>query len=86
MCKLIPILLLASVVSAAVEVPADWLVLSPVDRRARRPFNPDAVFSRYLLEPGKQTPRPGELVTGTRGERAWRLAKLDDKGQLGGRF
>ncbi|MHC4956072.1 MAG: carboxylesterase family protein [Planctomycetota bacterium] len=86
MRKLIPILLLASVAPAAIEVPADWLVLSPVDRRARRPFNPDAVYARYLIEPGKRTPKPGELVTGTRGERAWRWAKIDDKGRLGGRF
>jgi len=86
MHKLIPLLLLATLVSAEVEVPSDWLVLSPVDRRARKPFNPDAVLARYLLEPGKNLPKPGDAVKGTRGERAWRWAKVDEKGRLGGRF
>jgi dienelactone hydrolase len=75
----------ASPLLAAIEVPASWLVISPVDTRGRRPFNPDAVFRQYLLAPGK-LPRAGELVRGTRGERAWRWVKADAKGRVGGRF
>jgi len=84
--RLIPLFLFASISLAEITVPEDWLVLSPVDRRARQPFNPDAVFARYLLEPGKEQPKAGASVVGTRGERPWRWAKVDEKGQLGGRF
>ena len=36
--------------------PKSWLVLEPVDRRGRRPFNPDGVFARYLLD--RRSPPP----------------------------
>ena len=29
--------------------PTEWLVIGPVDFRARRPFNPDAVFERLKI-------------------------------------
>jgi len=77
---------LASVAPAEIKVSDDWLVLSPVDRRARQPFNPDAVFADYLLTPGKRFPAAGATVSGTRGERAWRLAAPDEKGRIAGRF
>ena len=78
--------LVAPVAPAEITVSNEWLVLSPVDRRARQPFNPDAVYATYLLDPGKQFPAAGALVTGTRGERAWRLAAPNEKGAVSGRF
>ncbi|MEM8882450.1 MAG: prolyl oligopeptidase family serine peptidase [Planctomycetota bacterium] len=82
---LLPLVLLASVAAAEVTVPAEWLVLSPTDRRGRRPFNADAVFRTYVLTPGR-TPKVGETVEGSRGKRAWRWLKVDEKGVLRGRF
>jgi len=84
--RALPILLFLSLAARAeVSVPDEWLVLSPVDKRGRRPFNPDAVYARYLLDPGP-SPRAGDRVSGTRGERAWRWVKADEKGRIGGRF
>jgi pimeloyl-ACP methyl ester carboxylesterase len=83
--RILPLLLLASPLLAEIEVPAEWLVISPVDNRGRRPFNPDAVYEKYLLAPGA-VPRAGDPVRGTRGERTWRWVKADEKGQVGGRF
>lgn len=70
---------------AEVTIPTDWMVISPVDRRGRRPFNPDAVFRDYIVAKGKH-PKPGDVVDGTRGERPWRWLKTNDKGRVGGRF
>ncbi|MHC4846997.1 MAG: carboxylesterase family protein, partial [Planctomycetota bacterium] len=85
MRTLLTIPILASLLLAEVSVPNDWMVISPVDTRGRRPFNPDAVYRDYLLGAAK-TPRAGDVVKGTRGERAWRWTKANDKGQVGGRF
>ena len=37
--------------AVAARAPEEWLVLAPVDGRGRRPFRPDAVFARHLLDP-----------------------------------
>lgn len=64
--------------------PTSWLVLGPVDERGRRPFNPDATFARYLLDPRSPPPRAGETVRGSAGEAAWTPARPDGKGAVGG--
>ncbi len=65
--------------------PRAWLVLSPVDRRGRRPFRPDAVFRRFLLDPGTPGPKEGETLTGETGkESVWTRRQADEKGRLQG--
>jgi dienelactone hydrolase len=68
------VLALAAVLAAAPAPPKSWLVIAPVDQRGRRPFNPDAIFARYLLKRGSPPPKAGETVRGTSGEQAWRAA------------
>ncbi|RMH03002.1 MAG: hypothetical protein D6702_07270 [Planctomycetota bacterium] len=53
-------------------VPRSWLVIDAVDGRGRRPFRPDAVFQRHLLERSAPPPTAGEELEGERGRRAWR--------------
>ncbi len=50
------------------HTPTSWLVIAPVDFRARRPFNPDVIFSRRMLDPDSAAPRAGAKVSGERGE------------------
>ena len=64
--------------------PASWLVLEPVDRRARRPFNPDAVFHRYLLDRRSVPPGEETVVEGSAGKASWRRVAADAKGHVGG--
>jgi len=68
-------------------VPRDWLTLEALDRRGRRPFRADAVFARYLLDPGAVAPVEGETLEGGELERAatWSAATADDDGRVGGR-
>ncbi|MCZ6599042.1 MAG: hypothetical protein O7B99_15500, partial [Planctomycetota bacterium] len=54
-------------------VPRSWLVLSPVDRIGRRPFRPDVVFLRHVLDPDAEPPSAGETLTGELGEATWAL-------------
>ncbi len=71
-------------------IPRNWLVLPAVDRRGRRPFNPDAVVARYVLaDPGLTDPRglpaEGDVVVGETGEPGtWTARQADDKGNLDG--
>ncbi len=65
-------------------VPSEWLVISPVDGRGRRPFRPDAVIAKYVLDPDAPAPEAGEKLTGERGEQAWAERTTDENGQLGG--
>ncbi|MCZ6598447.1 MAG: prolyl oligopeptidase family serine peptidase, partial [Planctomycetota bacterium] len=67
-------------------VPRSWLVLSPVDRVGRRPFRPDVVFLRHVLDPDAEPPSAGETLTGELGEAAWALREADAEGRLGGRI
>jgi dienelactone hydrolase len=66
----------------AVIVPRDWLVLSAVDGRGRRPFRPDAVLAAHVL-PGRP-PAAGDALAGERGEAAWRAVAADDAGRVEG--
>lgn len=71
---------------AARDAPGDiavtrWLVLDETDVRGRQPFNPDAVFDRYLLDPSAPPPSAGDQVTGTIGApRTWTELDLSDAG------
>ena len=65
--------------------PETWLVLDPVDYRARRPFNPDAVYERHLFDPTSAPPQVDASLEGERGTpAAWKKAQVDEKGRLGG--
>lgn len=65
-------------------VPREWLVLSATDRRGRRPFGPDAVFLRYLLDPRSTPPVSGEEVApGELGHaRVWTERNAGEDGRL----
>ncbi|HJP03345.1 MAG TPA: prolyl oligopeptidase family serine peptidase [Planctomycetota bacterium] len=65
-------------------VPREWLVLPGMDRRGRRPFRPDAVFLRYLLDPDADAPVAGEQVEPGELERAgtWTARRADESGRL----
>ena len=79
------LLLLVSLAAAAAAQPAPpshWLVIERTDVRGRRPFNPDAVFHRYLLDRDAAPPREGDTVKG----KAWRKVTPNDKGRVGGRI
>jgi dienelactone hydrolase len=65
-------------------LPGEWLVLAPVDGRGRRPFRPDAVMRRYIIDPEAAAPRAGEEVTGETGTHAWEPLVPNDKGRLAG--
>ncbi len=63
-----------------------WLVLAAVDDRGRRPFRPDAVFARHLLDRDAPAPRAGEALVGERGEEArWEMREVADDGGPEGR-
>jgi len=65
--------------------PTEWLVIQPVDFRARRPFNPDAVFERYLLGRHAPPPKAGDTLQGERGKAgAWKAVQADEKGRIHG--
>ncbi len=66
-------------------VPRDWLVIAQVDVRGRRPFNPNAVFARHLLDPASPPPKEGEKLTGELGnERVWTRIPCDANGRVAG--
>lgn len=67
------LLALAGPVAAEIAAPRDWLVIAAPDKRGRRPFNPDRVFERYLLDRAARAPRAGETI----GEQAWKRVKVD---------
>ncbi len=78
---LLLLLLAAGRAWAAPEAPRRWLALASVDTRGRRPFNPDAVFARYLLDRSAPPPREGEPVRGGDGQEArWVAVEADDQG------
>jgi dienelactone hydrolase len=79
-------LLLASVASAELSAPREWLVIGGVDRRGRRPFNPDAIFKRYLLVRDAPPPREKETVKGSAREASWERAREDKNGRVRGRM
>jgi poly(3-hydroxybutyrate) depolymerase len=78
------LLVLAALAAAEVTAPAEWLVIAPVDKRSRRPFNPDALFARYLWRREAPPPREGDAVKGTAGEAKWTRATADEKGAVAG--
>lgn len=61
----------------------DWLGRAAVDERGRRPLRPDAVLARYLIEPDAPPPRAGELVSGEKGQQAWKAVSAGEDGALG---
>lgn len=70
---------------AGVLRPARWLTLEAVDETGRRPFRPDAVVARFLLDPSAAPPRAGETLIGERGEeQAWTARDARDDGGPGG--
>ncbi len=64
--------------------PGPWLVIDAVDAGGRRPFRPDAVFARYLLDPASDPPSVGEEVSGERGARLWEVREPNEKGDVDG--
>lgn len=63
----------------------NWLVIAPVDTAGRRPFRPDAVFARHLLDPDAAAPAKDETLSGELGkERSWREETAKEDGSLGG--
>jgi len=76
------LLLLLLAAAARAELPSEWLVIEKVDQRGRRPFNPDRVFLRYLLDPAAPPPKAGDKV----GDVAWKKAAVDEKGFVQGRY
>jgi len=63
----------------------DWLVIEPLERRGRRPFAPDAVFAKHLLEPESKKPRRGAVLRGESGEeREWTAVTPDAEGWVQG--
>ncbi len=85
--RVLLVLLLAAAWAAAGEpVFGDWLVIEPVDRRTRHPFNPGALLARYIVPRDAAPPREGEAVRGTRGEKKWTRAKPNEKGFVAGRM
>jgi len=84
MRAILGLVLLAGLLSAAPpEPPKTWLVLESVDRRGRRPFNPDGVFARYLLERRAAPPKEGEEVAGTAGTKRWKRVAAPVSGRIG---
>ena len=66
-------------------IPHDWLVIAPTDIAGRRPFRPDAVFARHLLDPHAAAPEKDQKLTGeTEKEVAWTATAAKDDGTLDG--
>lgn len=64
-------------------VPARWLLLPHVDGGGRAPFNPSAVFARYLWKADAPPPREGDAVRGASGREAkWRMVEPDENGNV----
>jgi dienelactone hydrolase len=54
-----------------------------VDFRGRRPFRPDAVFGRYLLDPESTPPAAGQVLTGERGKSvSWTYREVGEAGKV----
>jgi prolyl oligopeptidase family protein len=60
-----------------------WLTLPAVDARGRRPFRPDAVLARYLIDEESAPPRAGESVKGETGEASWSARTVGEDGRVG---
>ncbi len=67
---------------AEVIVPREWLVLPSIDGRGRRPFRPDAVLARYLVEASSAPPEAGEELRGELGDSAWLATTAGADGAL----
>ncbi|MHC5011030.1 MAG: prolyl oligopeptidase family serine peptidase [Planctomycetota bacterium] len=68
---------------AAAPVATHWLALAPVDGRGRRPFRPDVVFERHLLDPASPPPEEGQTLTGEGGrEGTWRSVTPGEDGRV----
>ncbi len=65
-------------------VPLDWLVIEAVDNGGRRPFRPDHVFLRHLLDPASPPPSEGDEVTGENGAKNWTSVQAGDVGRVAG--
>ena len=66
-----------------VSLPEGWLHVEAVDPRGRRPFLPDTVYARRLLEKDAPFPKPGDEERGASGKRAsWRKVPSDAKGNV----
>jgi len=59
-----------------------WLTLKEVDARGRRPFRPDAVLARHLVQPGMPPPEAGESVHGEKGEASWTALETGEDGRV----
>ena len=67
--------------------PRDYLTLSAVDSRGRRPFRPDAVFAEHVWRSGSEAPAEGRSLSGEREqEESWKVAQADEDGGLSGSF
>jgi dienelactone hydrolase len=66
-----------------VLVPKGWWTMAAVDSRGRRPFRPDAVFARYLLDPDSPPPSTGQQLMGERGKPAsWSFREANEDGRV----
>src|SRR4051812_15090514 len=64
-------------------VPRTWLVLAPVDASGRRPFRPDAVFAKHLLDRDATAPTKDETLQGELGtEATWTDKQADENGAI----
>lgn len=71
----------ASTDGAGRLIPTGWWTIPSVDDRGRRPFRPDAVFARYLLDPASPTPAEGDTLMGELGEEAiWAYSEAEEHG------
>ena len=80
---LLALLLTCSAAAAETIVPREWLLIGAVNTRGRRPFNPDAIFQRYLLDRDAKPPVEGEKVEGEEGRAdSWKSVIADESGQV----
>jgi poly(3-hydroxybutyrate) depolymerase len=66
-------------------VPRDYLTIEAVDRRGRRPIQPDAVYRDHIWSLESPAPEAGKTAIGEKEtEQEWRKQTASEKGQLGG--
>ena len=62
--------------------PVEWLVIPATDATGRRPFRPDQVFRRYLLDRSSPSPQAGQQLTGETGQGVWTAYESTKPGEV----
>lgn len=63
----------------------EWLVIASLEVAGRRPFRPDTVFARYLLDRAAASPKVEDALTGElRVEKRWQTLRAGDDGRVEG--